>query len=320
MTDQATQTEPATQALASDRLESPLLFIGGTGRSGTHVISRMLSRHPLYTNISVEVRFHCDPGGFPDLLAGDVSPRRFKRHLRGRWWRRVDPVRRSVYGMRRIVDRERRGAALARFDESFESTPEQACRDLFWDLLGPLAGEDGKPGLIEQSCDTVAAAPTLHRLFPQAKFIHVIRDGRDVAASRSGQGLKLVYPRNIRQGLEWWEARLRRADRGISAVPDEIVRIVNLDNLVEHRRAYAIKQLTRFVGPPHGSVRRFHRVRMSSGSAHRGRWRDGLSETELREIDSAYEAAVDRLIADDISGAQSLRNTRSWDRQGGRDD
>jgi hypothetical protein len=301
-------------------LEPPLIFVGGTGRSGTHVVARMLSRHPLYANVPVETRFHCDPGGFPDLLAGETTPAAFARRVRGRWWRRVDPVRRAVYGMRRVVPRRRVRAALQSFRPRFDADPQEACRALFLDLLGPVAAEAGKPGLIEQSCDTVVAAPVLHNLFPEAKFIHVIRDGRDVAASRVAQTGRLVYPRNMRQGLEWWEGRLRRADHGTSQLPDGVCRVVNLDNLVEHRRRYAINRLARFIGPPSREVRRFHRVRMSAESAHRGRWRESLSAGAQREIDKAYEEAVERLIADGVAGAASLRNTRRWDSDGGGDD
>ena len=277
MTDRATETEPAPQAASpSGPLAAPLLFVGGTGRSGTHVVARMLSHHPDYANVPLEARFHCDPGGFPDLLRGATTVRAFTRRVKGRWWRRIDPVRMAVYGMRRTVDRRTRDEALAAFRTAFPAAPEDACRNLFFALLGPLAAAEGKPGLIEQSCDTVAAAPALHSLFPQAKFIHVIRDGRDVAASRSSQTRGLVYPRNIRQGLEWWESRLRRIDAATAQLPEGAIRVVNLDNLVEHRRDYAITHLMRFVGGPGGNVRRFHRNQMSPESANRGRWRSSL--------------------------------------------
>ncbi len=52
----------------------------------------------------------------------------------------------------------------------------------------------------------------------------------------------------MRQGLEWWEERLRRIDAATSGLPDGVIRVVNLDNLVEHRRDYAITHLMRFAG------------------------------------------------------------------------
>ena len=61
------------------RPEHPdLLFIGGTGRSGTHVLSQLLSHHSHWARVPIEARFHVNPQGFPDLLAvalgrGDIS-------------------------------------------------------------------------------------------------------------------------------------------------------------------------------------------------------------------------------------------------------
>ena len=60
-----------------------LVFVGGTGRSGTHVLSQLLSRHNRYGLVPVEVRFHTDPDGFPGLLDGSVTPEQFVRRLRG---------------------------------------------------------------------------------------------------------------------------------------------------------------------------------------------------------------------------------------------
>ena len=101
----------------------------------------------------------------------------------------------------------------------FDDDPEGACRQLFYDLLWFRTGEAdpagaGPLGLVEQSTDTIAAAPTLARLFPEAKFIHVVRDGRDASASRVAQTRGLIHPRTRRQGLEWWEERIRRIDAG----------------------------------------------------------------------------------------------------------
>ena len=60
-----------------------ILFVGGTGRSGTHVVAKLIGRHSRYEKIGNEVRFHCDPGGFPDLLSGTVTPKEFVGRLRG---------------------------------------------------------------------------------------------------------------------------------------------------------------------------------------------------------------------------------------------
>ena len=93
--------------------------------------------------------------------------------------------------------------------------------------------------IVEQSTDNVAMAPTLVRLFPEARFIHVVRDGRDASASRVAQTRGLVRPRTRVQGIEWWEARIRAIEAGADAVPPARLLTVSLDELLLHVSAPA---------------------------------------------------------------------------------
>ena len=134
------------------------------------------------------------------------------RRLRGFWWKGFQTSR--MRGMFRFVPRGAVRGGVEAFEARFDEDPEAACRQLFYDLLWFRRRAGAAPrGLVEQSTDTVAAAPTLVRLFPEAKFIHVVRDGRDASASRVAQTRGLICPRTRRQGLEWWEERIRRDRR-----------------------------------------------------------------------------------------------------------
>ncbi len=214
----------------------PVVFVGGTGRSGTHVLAQLISRHARFALVPVEVRFHTDPDGFPGLLAGEVTPQAFARRLRGFWWRGFQTNR--MRGMYRFVDRERFAAAVERFEAEHAEGLEQACRNLFFDLLWFRTSEGEKAAegeaLIEQSTDNIAAAPTLTRLFPEARFIHVVRDGRDASASRVAQTRGLVRPRTRVQGIEWWEQRIRAIEAGADAVAPGRLLTVCLDELLLH--------------------------------------------------------------------------------------
>lgn len=302
--------EPTAGASRPD--PPPILFVGGTGRSGTHVVAKLLGRHSHFRNVPNEARFHVNSGGFPDLLAGRAGAEEFIRHLRGKWWRELEPVRRRRRGLHRHVPRSRLEAAVAAFRERYATDPEAACRELFWDLLGPLAASEGKPGLIEQSCDTIAEAPTLLRLFGEARFVHVVRDGRDTAASRVDQGRWLVHPRTMRQGLEWWEGRMRRIDAGVRAVPDDRVHLVSLDELVELRRRRTYRRLRRFAGLDNeNAMAGFFRRQVSGGDANTGRWRRGMSGRRQREIDAAYGEVLDRLERDRVHGVRFLQRVHA---------
>ena len=315
---EATELEGAAPRGAGRRRAqpAPFVFVGGTGRSGTHVLARLLSRHPHFALVPVEVRFHVEERGFPGLLAGEVSRVDFVRRLRGFWWKGFQTGR--MRGMFRFVDEERFEAAVAGFETTFDDDPEAACRRLFCDLLWFRVTHANAKGLIEQSTDTVAQAATLARLFEGAKFIHVVRDGRDASASRVAQTRGVISPRTRRQGLEWWEGRIRGVDAGSRAVPPDRVLTVSLDELLL-MRPRALRPLCRFTGVfIRKEMRRFFRRRMSAEHAHTERWREGLSERQIGEIERAYEETLQRLEADGLACAPLLRRTLERSRAGAR--
>src|SRR5215210_257598 len=306
--------EESPPAVAHPVDAAPFVFVGGTGRSGTHVIARLLNRHRHYALVPVEARFHVEDGGFPGLLEGRVSKEDFVRRLRGFWWKGFQT--RRMRGLHRLVSEERFEPAVAAFEAGFDDDPEGACRELFCGLLWFRVEEGGGLGLVEQSCDTIAAAPTLVKLFPEAKFIHVVRDGRDASASRVAQTRGLVHPRTRRQGLEWWEERIRRIDAGADAIPPDRLLTVSLDEFLLLGARRAVRPLCRFVGVyRQHKMTRFYRRRMSAELAHSDRWRKGLSDRRAARLERLYEEIVERLEADGVRCAPLLRRTLERSRQ-----
>ncbi len=308
--------ERESEAERPRRLSSapPIVFVGGTGRSGTHVLARLLAKHHRLALIPVEVRFHVEDRGFPGLLDGSVSKQEFVERLRGFWWKGFQTSR--MRGMFRFVPDDQFESAVGAFEAGFDDDPEGACRELFYDLLWFKTGEvdpggGGPPGLVEQSTDTIASAPTLVRLFPEAKFIHVVRDGRDASASRVAQTRGLIRPRTRREGLEWWEERIRRIDAGEAAIAPDRLLIVSLDELMLLRAPKpALRPLCRFLDLyVYGRMRVFFKERMSAERANTERWRHGLSDERAAELERAYEDIVARLEADGVRCAPLLRQT-----------
>ena len=65
------------------------MFVGGTGRSGTHILSYLLDRHSRFHGVPIECRFHCNPKGLADVVTGRATADDFLTKLRGYWWHRV---------------------------------------------------------------------------------------------------------------------------------------------------------------------------------------------------------------------------------------
>jgi len=278
------------------------IFIGGTGRSGTHVLGRLLDRHPELASVPIEARFHCNKRGMPDLLGGRVSLEGYLEKLREFWWHRVrvDDQPRGLYN---LMPRSRLEAAIAAFESAYPTDPVGSCRGLFLGLLGPWAAEAGKPRLAEMSSHNIREAQTLRRLFGGARFVHAVRDGRDAASSVT---TKTWGPDEVIAAIGWWAERLRAIEHGVRGEEDgsayalgDSLAVVVLDELVHGDREATYAGLLAHIGvedaPP---MREFFEGRMSAAGANRGRWARGLGALGRRRVLRRYERTLEALDAE----------------------
>jgi Sulfotransferase family len=278
----------------------PPTFVGGTGRSGTHVIARLLDRHPELASVPIEARFHCNKRGMPDLLGGRTSLSRYLEKMRDFWWHRVrvDDQPRGLYN---LMTRASFDEAVAAFEAGYRDNPVAACRRLFWDLLGPWADGAGKPRLVEMSSHNIKEAQTLRRLFRDARFVHAVRDGRDAASSVT---TKTWGPDDVISGISWWAERLRAIDAGVRAtedgaeftLPPDRLSVVVLDDLVAGQREATYDSLLSHVGiADAAAMREFFESEMNAASANSGRWAAGLGWLGRRRVRWVYERTLSDL-------------------------
>ena len=285
--------------MAADGFADPV-FVGGTGRSGTHPVARLLGRSSRYHYISREMHFHVDKGGLADLLAGRVSLARFVRNMRGYWWERPGP-RGGTIGLKGKVPEDIFEPAVAEFERSFDDDPRAASTKLVRSLLDPLAEEDGKPSWIEQTPWNVSGAPTLLELFPRMKLIHMVRDGRDVACSVTTRGWG---PNSPMRGIRWWEKRLRAAAAGEQAIPPDRVLVMRLEDLLLRDRERSYRRLRDFLElEDERKMRKYFDRKLLAENANLGRWREDLPPRRVARFERRYERAVERLRADGIASA-----------------
>jgi hypothetical protein len=301
-----------------------LVFVGGTGRSGTHVIARLLGHHSRWHMIPIECRFHCNPSGLADVVTGRATPDEFLVKLRRFWWHRVRHRGRAwtrmtpiaaragkVRGLHKIVPRERFESAVSRFRATSYRDVVGASRNLFFDLLGPLAEQEGKPGLVEMSCFTIAAAPGLQAIFPEARFVHAIRDGRDAGSSKASKRQKEHHPTGVTDGIDWWLERMRLAEEGVRGMDDPSRLVpVSLDELVWGDRERAYGELLEFLElDDEPDMREFFTQQMNADAAHRERWREGLDQAEQEQVRERYDDALAQLEREGHHSARSLRRS-----------
>lgn len=198
-------------------MTNPFVFIVGCPRSGTTLLRRMVDAHPRVAIIpeigwlarSYERRDGVDSAGNvePSLVA-DL----FSRGSMGRYSSLPVPLEELE---RRISD----DAGLS-------------YRDLVTLLFDRYGEHRGKPLVGNKTVDHALSLGTLHELFPEARMVHLIRDGRDVAMSaidwrRAGKladRFSTWRAEPIGTALCWWEWHVEMARQdGLPLGPDRYV-------------------------------------------------------------------------------------------------
>jgi hypothetical protein len=176
---------------SSDGAGPPVPFIVGVGRSGTTMLRLMLDAHPQLT-IPPETHF------VPELIEaidGGAGPERAVEVMQSvRQWGDLQMNAAEVLERLRSIDEWNAGNALRAFYAIY-------------------AERQGKPRFGEKTPAYVRKMRLIERAMPEARFIHVIRDGRDVALSRWKRTLGEGKRAPAGQVGEGWQRRIRRAQK-----------------------------------------------------------------------------------------------------------
>lgn len=271
-------------------LPLPPLFVGGTGRSGTTVLGRILGADRGYHMIRFEIRFLTDPGGLIDLVDGRVGFGEFAWRLQHRW----NPARPRTPGGR-LVTPERQRAALAELGASLRADRTAAARRFVHRILDASAAEAGARGWIEMTPGNAHVAPVLAAWWPASKLVHTVRDGRDVACSVTPLGWG---PDTLDGALRWWAARLEEAFTACASAPAGYAHTVRMESLLGTDRDAELARLLAFAGlaetPP---VRRFFDERATTARANLGRWRADVPADQLDAFLALHESLATGLVA-----------------------
>jgi hypothetical protein len=204
-----------------------VVFVGGTPFSGVEAAANLLADRQGATPVPLAAHFHSDAWGLPALLHGRIGLADFTERIR-----ELEIAER--------ISAERLDGALETLRAGYHMDPLQSCRELFWTLIGELVPDPGDDPLVEASPGNLAEGQTLMRLVPGARFVHVVRDGRDVAAAAIESGT--VGVSRLPGAVEWWAGELRVIERGVRGeedgtrygIPQERLTVVVLDELEPH--------------------------------------------------------------------------------------
>lgn len=164
-TENCTGYKVGTNDVERGQMTNPYVFVVGCPRSGTTLLQRMINAHP---QISITPESHWIPRLIEKPWAataeGTVTRKLIRRLTMHPKFARLRICREQL---RKLAPK---GEAL--------SYPCLVTR-----ILDLYAKAQGKPLVGDKTPDYVRTIGLLHNLWPDARFIHLIRDGRDVCLS-----------------------------------------------------------------------------------------------------------------------------------------
>lgn len=200
-------------------LGADFIFVGGAARSGTTYLKSVLDAHS---------RISC--GHEMKLIPMMCSIRKL-------WWKNMH---------HQLVPA---GMPEDKLDHAFRAFAAMY-------MLQSRVG--GKPRIAEKTPHNVTEFGTLARWFPRAKFVHVVRDGRAVAASLLKQNWidmtapdagKVWYCRDVAGAARYWLHILQTADAERATIPPAQYHVVRYEDMVDGAEA-TLRALFAFLDEP----------------------------------------------------------------------
>jgi hypothetical protein len=273
---------------------NPFVFIVGCPRSGTTLLQRILDAHPQLTVIH---ETHWIPK-FWQQAAKETPQARVTPELLRKL--RKHPKFKCL-GIRR--------EELQAWFNSGQPVSYDAFVTAVFDRYGR---EYGKPFVGDKTPAYARSVDLLHSLWPRARFIHLIRDGRDVCLSAVNwkkPGRLLLRASTWKHDADvtaalWWEWHVRMAQKSGHKLGPKIYYEVRYEAVVNQPTEEGAK-LCAFLGLPfEETMLRFHegRTRTEAGLDPKEAWlpvmpglRNWPTQMPAQEVER-FEAAAGRLL------------------------
>ena len=240
---------------------NPHVFLVGCPRSGTTLLSRIANAHPelaiVHETRWIPRTFEFRRGLTPD---GFITPKLLDRMR--------DPLRLK----RLAIDEEELG-------RMFENRERVSFATFVTELFDRYGEHQGKAIVGDKSPGYVRYLPLLHELWPEAKFVHIVRDGRDVSLSvlewRKGVTSYSTFEEDPYTTLGvWWEWYVQLGREGGEHVGAGLYHELRYESLIAEPERESV-ELCDFLDIPYdASMLRFHegRTRSKPGLSAKHAW------------------------------------------------
>ena len=304
--------------------EPPIVFIGGSGRSGTNISKEILALHPDVATLPFEYRFIIDPNGIIDFYtraqqhwspyAIDNQIKQLEQFLRT-LAKKPEPDSSGSAGyfdweldqwipgysefVTQLIDDLTEFSYTATWPgippthnpgRMYFASPD---REHLRRVLGRFVHqcvhailEQEKTGVfIEDNTWNILYAKELLELCPSGRLIHMVRNPRDVIASLRTQRWT---PDTVRELVVWYSEVMGRWNMVRNSLQESHYLEVRLEDLVGNTETI-VKKICDFIPLP------FHEklLNLPLDRAHSGRWKSELQPEEQNLVEEELSDIID---------------------------
>lgn len=301
------------------------LFTGGTGRSGTTIILNLLKNHPqVHSSLPREIKYLTARYGLIDLnfgrslsleedfkskrnnLAARILNRfgkkkkdRFLINLNSKWWSEIGK-KGKPRGLVQGITKEQLDLAVVNFKSYFNSDKKRASRAFFYEISAAQIEDKNVKYFADSTPLNMIQANYIYKLFPNAKFINMVRDGRDVALSVSKERWG---PDDPHEALTWWANRIEKAHNALLKVRAKDQMQMRLEDLIVNDRKQEYLRLLSFLEiEDHDLTREYFETQMLPEYMTQGEWQKEVKDPDL--YNKKYESILKNLKSKGIEIAK----------------
>jgi len=287
-----------------------IIFIGGTGRSGTNIMKNILALHPRIAVHPFEYRFIIDPDGIIDFYKSAIhcwSPYiinnklhrlehflnilseknknkdiykgwELEKHLPGY-------INECKKLLNQLIDFKYVGFhyGLKKEDEIYfmkyktKSELKMILGKFIINLIDNYLDDVGKEYYVEDNTHNILFSKELLELIPDAKIIHMIRQPKDVISSLSQQRWA---PKDKIQAALWYKSIIDKWNYIKNEIPKETFIEVDLYELSSNTENI-LKDICNFIGVEFDEKM----MNLDLSKNNKNRWKKELSTYEVKEIE-----------------------------------
>ena len=292
------------------------LFVGGSGRSGTTIVVNLLNKHSeVHSSLPREIKYLTSRFGLIDLIYGrpisleensaakrnNLGARAFPifgkskidlfiKNMHGPWWSEVGK-KGNTRGLAQGITEQTLDLALEDFVNKFKFKPLETARNIYFQLSGAQIKHPNVKYFADSTPVNIMQANYLYQLFPDARFLNMVRDGRDVAFSVAAERWG---PSDPYEALDWWANRLLKAERALISIPQNQKVTLRLEDLVVRERESSLNLILEFLGINlEGKVKDFFDEELTQEKLNQGQWQSKLANPT--KFEKKYLKILDQL-------------------------